>query len=268
VVYLAFCSHALAWGDTAHQVICEIAFRLAQPATQTEIKGLIASDPAVAYPDFSESCVYPDHPFPSKFRIRRLEHYINLPRDSNGLQSDECPTADPCVLSAIRDDAKILSSKTEPDSNRLVSLESVGHWVGDVHQPLHVSFQDDMGGNNPKNVIGCKSNLHAVWDSCIVELAVGPDVFKAVADLMETITPEMRARWIISTPRDWANESFAIAKATATQYCVMQDQTCVPRRVPLTITDDYQKANKPVVREQLQKAGVRLAHMLDMALGN
>ena len=126
MVYLSFCGHALAWGDTAHQVICEIAFRLVRPATQTEITRLIVSDPAAGYPDFSESCVYPDHPFPSKFRIRSLEHYINLPRDSNGLQSDQCPIADPCVLTAILNDAKILSSKTEPDAKRLVLLKSLG----------------------------------------------------------------------------------------------------------------------------------------------
>ena len=29
----------------------------------------------------------------------------------------------------------------------------------------------------------------------------------------------------------------------------------------------YVEANTPIVREQLQKAGVRLAHMLDAALG-
>ena len=36
-----FCGKALAWGDTAHQVICEVAFRLAKPATQAEIQRLI-----------------------------------------------------------------------------------------------------------------------------------------------------------------------------------------------------------------------------------
>jgi hypothetical protein len=55
VFYVPFCGHALAWGDTAHQVICEIAFRLAQPATQAEITRLIVSDPAGVFPDFSES---------------------------------------------------------------------------------------------------------------------------------------------------------------------------------------------------------------------
>ena len=38
----SFCGKALAWGDTAHQVICEVAFRLAQPATQAEVQRLIS----------------------------------------------------------------------------------------------------------------------------------------------------------------------------------------------------------------------------------
>jgi hypothetical protein len=84
----SFCGHALAWGDTAHQVICEVAFRLAKPATQTEIQRLINSDPTTKFPDFSESCVLPDHP-----RIRASEHFLNLPRDSAGLTSDNCPGA-------------------------------------------------------------------------------------------------------------------------------------------------------------------------------
>jgi hypothetical protein len=264
--FVSSSGNALAWGDKAHEVICEIAFRLAQPATQAEIQRLIFSDPGAAYPDFSESCVYPDHPFPSKFRIRKFEHFINLPRDSNGLQSDECPTIDPCVLTAIYDDTKMLSSRTEPDAKRLVSLESLGHWVGDIHQPLHVSFQDDRGGNTPRNITGCRSNLHAVWDTCLVEDVVGRDVSRAAVILMKTVTPEMRQQWVNSTAKDWANESFAIAKSPATEYCTMRGQTCTPRLKQLTITDEYLKTNKPIVREQLQKAGVRLAHILDAAL--
>jgi hypothetical protein len=265
MVYLSFCGHAFAWGDTAHQVICEIAFRVAQPATQAEIQRLILSDPVAAYPDFSESCVYPDHP-----RIRNLEHYINLPRDSNGIQSDECPTADPCVLTAIINDAKILSSKTESDANRLVSLMSLGHWVGDIHQPMHVAFKDDRGGNDIK-VTGCspQTKLHAVWDTCLVGYVVPEGVPKAVAALMQTISPEKQAQWASSNPRTWANETFALAKAASTRYCVMHGQSCDPLSGDtLTITSEYIETNKLVVREQLQKAGVRLAHILDAAFGN
>jgi hypothetical protein len=258
----SFCGHALAWGDTAHQVICEVAFRLAKRATQIEIQRLIDSDPSATFPDFSESCVLADHQ-----RTRPAEHFLNLPRDSAGLSSDQCPLAQKCVLTAILSDLKIVSSKNEPDASRLFALESLGHWVGDIHQPLHVSFENDRGGNKI-SVSGCARNLHAVWDSCLVDYAVGKDVVKAAASLMATVTPDMQAQWASSSPRDWANETFAIAKAGTTGYCVMHGPSCDPSGENLTITSGYLEANKLVVREQLQKAAVRLARLLDEALAN
>jgi S1/P1 Nuclease len=92
---------------------------------------------------------------------------------------------------------------------------------------------------------------------------------KAVAELIETTTPERQALWAGSSPRAWANETFALAKAPSTRYCVVHDQSCDPPDDKLlTITSEYIETNKPVVREQLQKAGVRLAHLLDVAFQN
>jgi S1/P1 Nuclease len=256
----SLCIDAWAWGDTAHQVICEMALRLAKPATQAEIQRLINSDAAARFPDFSESCVLPDHP-----RTRAPEHFLNLSRDSTGLTSDRCPLAQTCVLTAILSDLMIVSSKNEPDAKRLLALESLGHWVGDIHQPLHVSFEDDRGGNTIK-VSGCAKNLHAVWDSCLVDYSVGSDVVKATASLMANITPAMQAQWNEASPRDWANETLAIVRAPVTRYCVVHGQSCDPTGESLTITTEYLETNKPVVRQQLQKAAVRLADILDKAL--
>jgi len=81
---LAFCTSASAWGDEGHKIVCEIAFRLAQPDTRAAVRKMIRSDSE--FDTFTESCVFPDHP-----RIRAPEHFINLPRDAKGLTSDECP---------------------------------------------------------------------------------------------------------------------------------------------------------------------------------
>jgi hypothetical protein len=130
LAFLSSIRHAQAWGDNGHKIICEIAFRLAKPNTQDQIQKLIALDPE--YKTFSDSCIFADYP-----RQRSEEHYINVPRDSKGLTSDKCPEANACVLTAILSDFKLLSSKTETDANRLVALKFLGHWVGDIHQPLH-----------------------------------------------------------------------------------------------------------------------------------
>ncbi|WP_315766895.1 MULTISPECIES: S1/P1 nuclease [unclassified Bradyrhizobium] len=256
---------AHAWGDTGHKVVCEIAYRLVQADTRAAIRKLIRSDQE--FDTFSDSCVYPDHP-----RKRAPEHFINLARDSPGLTSDDCPASDKCVLTAILNDSKVLGSSDEKPRDRLLALKFLGHWVGDIHQPLHVSFEDDRGGNNIHVQGDCgsgtRANLHSAWDSCLVEDAVGTDIQQAATDLLDGITPQMITSWQASEPRDWANESFAIAESAKTRYCVQTGSTCNMPNGDLQITREYLDANEPIVREQLQKAGVRLARLLDIAFGS
>jgi len=206
--------------------------------------------------------VFPDHP-----RKRKPEHFINLPRDSKGLKSDQCPTADKCVLTAILNDSEVLSSRNEKAADRLIALKFLGHWVGDIHQPLHVSFEDDRGGNSVLVTGLCDANLHSAWDTCLVLKAVGEDVGEAATELLKTITPARIESWTHSAPMDWANESFAIAEQARTEYCIRQGASCDHPSGKVKIDAAYVAVNTPIVREQLQKAGVRLAHMLDAALG-
>ena len=156
-------------------------FRLTKPATQEKIGQLMAGDPQ--YKTFADACNYPDQP-----RKRAEEHFINLPRDAAGLTSDQCPLAAKCVLSAIHEDfGRLMDAKN--DADMLDALKFLGHWVGDIHQPLHVSFLDDLGGNKI-TVSGCERSrsLHAVWDSCLVTFAIGPDLDDAVDHLLKQVT--------------------------------------------------------------------------------
>ena len=260
LTFLLLGGDARAWGDLGHKVICEIAFRLVQPDTRTAINRLMQLDSESKA--FADSCIYPDHP-----RIRAEEHFLNLLRGSKELTSDECPLANACLLTAIRHDYKILHAKDGSDASKLDALKSLGHWVGDLHQPLHVAFLDDRGGNDIKTSGSCR-NLHAVWDNCLVLYSAGPDASEAATDLLADITPEMQVMWNASIPRDWANESFAIAEAPGTMYCTMHGPSCDMTDSALNISAQYLEANEPVVKQQLQKAGVRLGRLLDTAFLN
>jgi hypothetical protein len=202
VVLFPISSDAWAWGDQGHKVVCEIAFRLVQPNTRAEIKKLISTDDR--FESFSDACIWPDHP-----RQRASEHFVNLPRDSDGLHSETCPGASACVVTAIKKDFEVLSSSSASQAQKLESLKFLGHWVGDIHQPLHVSFEDDRGGNSVLVTGLCGSNLHSTWDTCLVLKAVGEDVGEAATELMKTITPARIESWTRSKPMGWANESFA-----------------------------------------------------------
>src|SRR4030088_3345694 len=86
-----------AWGDQGHKVICEIAMRLVQPNTRAEIQKLISNDDR--FHSFSYSCTWPDHPLQ-----RASEHFVVLPRDLDGLHSENCLGASACVVTAIKKD--------------------------------------------------------------------------------------------------------------------------------------------------------------------
>jgi hypothetical protein len=103
-------------------------------------------------------------------------------------------------------------------------------------------------------------------NTCLVVKAVGQDAGEAAIELMKLITPAKIVGWTRSEPKDWANESFAIAEQAQTKYCTRQDASCDKPAGKVTIDAGYIAASMPIVREQLQKAGVRLAHMLDGAL--
>ena len=232
---------------------------------------MIDRDPE--FDTFAEACSWPDHP-----RRRATEHYVNLPRDADGLEEDLCPLADECVVSAIAKDFAVLSSPGATEQERLESLKYLSHWVGDLHQPLHVSFEDDRGGNEIGVSGGvCSRDLHAVWDRCIIEEGLHGDAYSAARDLLDQVTDKDRAGWWASTPADWANESLAISVSPEVGYCVRAGTGCwydqdnerldegEPKRT-VEVDRVYIETHTPTVREQLVKAGVRLAGLLNQAL--
>jgi hypothetical protein len=73
--------------------------------------------------------------------------------------------------------------------------------------------------------------------------AVGEDANEAATELMKTITPVRKASWTHSEPKDWANESFAIAEQAQTKYCVRQGASCDQPAGKVTIDAAYVVAN-------------------------
>jgi S1/P1 Nuclease len=191
--------------------------------------------------------------------------------------NNECPLAEECVVSAIEDDLAVLASPNAPDEVKLAALKFLGHWVGDIHQPLHAASRDDRGGNHIRTRGSACERLHTLWDSCIVEERLGMHPLAIVPGLRAGITDEQRAEWLASNPVDWANESFAIARMPGVGYCDMVRDTCQyaadnrefdegePERV-VVVDDGYLDMHAPIARERIAMAGVRLAGLLNRAL--
>jgi hypothetical protein len=265
-------SFAFAWGETGHRAICQIAYDELVAEARVELDRLLALDSD--FDSFADSCLFANSPE----RIRWQDHFINIPRSTQAVTTADCPLGETCTLSAIHSDFLVLLDPQATDPEKLLALKLLGHWVGDVHQPMHVSFQDDRGANSnrvdPDNE---NASLHGVWDDTILAHNLGDDYREIAADLRGGISELQRDAWQHDSPIDWVNESFQITISPAAGYCTQKQGACWyssdnmmldqgEEWRNLTITADYLQLHAPIIELRLQQAGIRLAHLLNMSL--
>ena len=168
-----------------------------------------------------------------------------------------------CVVDKIEQFAAELASPGTPPEEQIVALKFLLHFVGDLHQPLHASDDHDRGGNGKKvSMPGIRAgNLHHCWDTVFVQ-QFGPNVSRIAAELNRQITESDIQMWSKGAPASWAMESFAMARQDA--YGQLPQPNA---RGTYQLSDDYVSMATHDVASQLSKAGVRLAAMLNKALG-
>jgi nuclease S1 len=136
----------------------------------------------------------------------------------------------------------------------------------------------DRGGGKIKESGPCVGNLHGVWDRCIIEQTLGQDARAIGRDLQEAVTDADRMAWQAGQVHDWAAESLVLAREASVHYCVQEGSTCSydagretyqPGSTERVVKVDaaYLDAHKATVIERLKRGGVRLAHLLNKALG-
>ncbi len=279
-----FHAKAWAWGNDGHKIVCGIAYMLLEPQEQEEIDRLTRlyrKPDGLSYRYFTEACTFADLAR-SKARdhvvgwayFNRFNrwHFLNVPRDTKTLSEVHC--ADDCVLEGITYHSRRLANHDLEDWKRAESLFFLGHWIGDVHQPLHVSFEDDRGGNEITPIRGgyySSENLHAVWDTGIIRKAEGTAGWWAYATrLKNAITQAQRDQWRAAAPLEWAQESYSVTTADGVDYCEWkandEGELCTPESHARHLDAAYQQQFQKVVEERLQKAGARLADKIKLAL--
>ncbi|WFU49112.1 S1/P1 nuclease [Sinorhizobium terangae] len=267
---------AFAWGDEGHEIVCRIAYMELSTAARQRVDGLIAQDGE--FREFAKSCTWPDHP-----RQRASEHFLNVERSKTSVAASQpCGPASKCVVTAIVNDARDLASARE-GSDALRLLKSLGHWVGDIHQPMHVSFQDDKGGNKVYVTGPCDNNMHSVWDSCIIEETIGRDAQAVAIDLRSEIKQQERTEWTsedvtLDTVLGWANESLAVSRASDVGYCILKGDVCQYDENRVTydggqtrsvmVDEAYLQKQSERVSVRLKMAGIRLGGMLEKIFGD
>jgi len=246
-------TQAFAWGSEGHRIVAEIAEQHLEPQTTRQIHDLLAIDNETSLADVAN--------WADQIRRQRHStaswHFVDIPIAAATYDpSRDCAKGN-CVVAKIEQFAAELHDRSLPARERLEALKFVVHFVGDLHQPLHASDNDDRGGNEIHiKYLGRRTNLHAVWDTAILLPAVNGDERSYALHLDRQITPAEAATWQTGTPEQWANESHAIAV------------TAIYGNLPHSgrLPDRYQDEALPIVDQQLERAGLRLARMLNDTL--
>jgi hypothetical protein len=188
----------------------------------------------------------------SEFDWARPLHYANVQPGAEEFDLERDYPKKGCVVSAIFRYTGVLRDQDAATAEKLEALKFIAHFVGDIHQPLHVSHARDRGGNDIKIFFfRDNTNLHRVWDSGMIR-----HTRKRWSDYAEylngSITPQQLEQWQSTDPLLWATESYKLAVSNA-------------YKVPSSgaLGQVYFDRNIPVVEERLKMGGVRLAVLLN-----
>ncbi|MGH8228789.1 MAG: S1/P1 nuclease [Steroidobacteraceae bacterium] len=249
---------AWAWGAEGHRIVALIAADGLTPAAHAEVADLLGPDARTA---MEAASTWADEIRPERPQTERW-HFVDIELSAQGYVAErDCPAGD-CVVAQIEKDERILTNVRFGKRRRAEALRFLIHFVGDIHQPLHCADDHDAGGNEVRVILGGEdSNLHEVWDTTLVA-ALGKDPAAVATALEARITPRERRAWSRGGAADWANESFAIAKRDI--YGPLRG--ALRSTAPIRLPDDYEIRERPLVATQLEKAGVRLAMVLNEVL--
>lgn len=272
VPLLAICHSASVWafGPVGHEVVAYIAEDKLQPATRLKINSILGQDE-----DLASVANWADQVRATTRPETAPWHFIDIEVRESVTEVDESRfcTNQECVVAQIDSDIAILKDDTQPKPKKLEALKFLVHFLGDVHQPLHCADDLDRGGNEKfvhfkspgtRSRTGTKINLHALWDH-LIEVKTTEDPRELATELEKEITAQDEADWNKGEPKGWAWESFTIAHDSI--YSEFDPGATDPKGVS-TPADYYTGKMRTIVERQLEKAGIRLAHVLNSICGN
>src|SRR5262244_1031365 len=248
-VLLIMPSSVFAWGGKGHQIVALIAEAHLNASTRDKIKAILPKNGTLA-----KASIWPDEVRKALPQMNPL-HYVDVPRGATAYDRErDCPQRN-CIVEAVTWYVNVLKSTDSPLAEKHIALDYLVHLVGDLHQPLHVGFLDDVGGTKTKVTFeGKTQTLHELWDTGMLETEKG--TARAMAKLLdEGLGTDDQTAWQAGTPTDWANESLSLT----IKYVY-------PLPESHEIGEEYVNRAVPILHRRLVQAGVRLAWLLNDAL--
>jgi hypothetical protein len=278
-----------AWGDEGHEIVGVIAYARLTPPVKKKVDSLLAADKDnLTAPDFVSRTTWADkyrnsdrHATKVRYEATRNWHFVNIeiangdidsacnhhPKLPRGTVASAGP-ANACLVDKIDQFIAELRDVSIAKSEKILALKFLLHLIDDLHQPLHTADNKDRGGNDVPvffDDVTTPTNLHAYWDNHLVQ-RLGADSRAIGASLNKQTTKAKADEWSKGTPTDWAKESFRQARKVTYNFAGTQEFIDDHGAKGIYLDVIYDNRALPVVREQLSRAGVRLAAVLNSSL--
>ncbi len=267
IAALLLASPAFSWGPLGHRAVAKIAEERVSSQTKAQLNSLLGVADGL---ERVASCA--DEILHSRGSVR-CGGLVSLPADGGGVTKDWhymnipvgeavtareiprfCPNGNDCVWAQVHEQVDALREASTPQKKK-VALMYLVHFVGDLHQPLHVADDGDRGGTQSSITLGdVHKSLHQLWDGIILfDDDLDPLMSRLNADIARADT----ASWLEGD----------LATAAVLEGHAFARETLYPdyRATNGRLAADYQKRMQPVAFDRLERAGVRLAALLDSA---
>lgn len=243
---------SIAWGTIGHRVCGQIAESYLTPKARASVHAILGNESiAIAsnWADFIKSD--PAYNYLSSWHYIDLNKAYTYPELVEFLNHDTNIDAYTALYHLVSELKKKGLSKKE----QLLDLRMLIHIVEDAHQPMHVAHADDKGGNDFKVTwFNAPSNLHAVWDSQLIDYQQLS--YAEYAAAINHTTPAKLKQWQKAPVAKWLFESNQISETLYTEIKPGEN-----------LNYKYNFTHINTLNRQLLKAGVRLAGLLNELYG-
>lgn len=238
-----------AWGQKGHDTTAAIAERHLTPAAREAVTDILGGKSMVYYANWPDNaCHTPEYAYTKTW------HYKNIDADQTYATAPQIPEGD--IVRAIESQCSVLADPAATEQQRWLALVLIVHFMGDLHQPMHMGHASDRGGNSHAiSFFGDATNLHSVWDTDLPEAAHRWS-YTEWADNLDRLTESEVAEILRDgTPDRWGEETYEISRN-------VYDGT--PQGTDVSY--DYIARWTPVVETQFLRGGLRLAGLLNAIL--
>ena len=247
------CSSADAWWADEHRIVAIIADRHLTDQARVEVQKILGDANLEEIANWGDSIK--SQP---QWKHSKSWHYMNLASDKNFASFKPIVGGD--ILWALNYFYDQLNTADASIADRRIALQFFVHLVADIHQPLHVGFPEDRGGNmimvrwfKDKKI----QNLHKVWDGLLTTNDLSPLEYARQLDNASKLQMEL---WRKGAFEDWVKESRLLLE----QAYNFGSQNGGAKTIELG--DQYFRTNRPMAERRLLQAGIRLADYLNSAM--